>query len=230
MFVLYRPHFRLLPTNTKSSNYKCIPLSSVLSGLLLLDDGELDSVALGQGDHGLVSLADDEHVGKTGGELVTSSISHVHDIEGTEVAIAADNGAHATSVVSLGDVAQVASLELDVTDDLASLEVHLHGVVDLHHRIGVADGAGVVSHNEGDLLAGQLALLDLAQLELGLGLIDAVENETSLHIVEKAEAVVGTLEGDHIYENKQRENERREKEGEGESISRNCFLPMKPAG
>ena len=171
----------------------------MLSGLLLLDDGELDSVALGQGDHGLVSLADDEHVGKTGGELVTSSISHVHDIEGTEVAITADNGAHATSVVALGDVAQVTSLELDVTDDLASLEVHLHGVVDLHHGIGVADGAGVVSHNEGDLLAGQLALLDLAQLELGLGLIDAVENETSLHIVEKAEAVVGTLEGDHIY-------------------------------
>ena len=171
----------------------------MLSGLLLLDDGELDSVALRQGDHGLVSLADDEHVGKTGGELVTSSISHVHDIEGTEVAITADNRTHATSVVALGDVAQVTSLELDVTDDLASLEVHLHGVVDLHHGIGVADGAGVVSHNEGDLLAGQLALLDLAQLELGLGLIDAVENETSLHIVEKAEAVVGTLEGDHIY-------------------------------
>ena len=183
----------------KSSNYKCTPLSSVLSGLLLLDDGELDSVALGQGDHRLVTLTNHEHVGKTSGELVTSSISHVHDIEGSEVAITADDGTHTASVVSLGDAAHVTSLELDVTDNLVGLQVHLHGVVDLHHGVGVADSASVVSDNEGDLLVGQLALLDLAQLELSLSLVDAVEDETSLHIIEKAETVVGTLDGNHIY-------------------------------
>ena len=175
------------------------PLSSVLSGLLLLDDGELDSIALGQGDHRLVTLTNHEHVGKTSGELVTSGISHVHDIERSEVAITADDGSHTASVVALGDAAHVTSLELDVTDNLVGLQVHLHGVVDLHHGVGVADGASVVSDNEGDLLAGQLALLDLAQLELSLSLVDAVEDETSLHIIEKAEAVVGTLQGDHIY-------------------------------
>ena len=176
-----------------------LALSSVLSGLLLLDDGELDSVALGQGDHRLVTLTNHEHVGKTSGELVTSSISHVHDIEGSEVAITADDGTHTASVVSLGDAAHVTSLELDVTDNLVGLQVHLHGVVDLHHGVGVADSASVVSDNEGDLLVGQLALLDLAQLELSLSLVDAVEDETSLHIIEKAETVVGTLDGNHIY-------------------------------
>ena len=194
----------------ESSNYKCTPLSSVLSGLLLLDDGELDSVALGQGDHRLVTLTNHEHVGKTSGELVTSGISHVHDIERSEVAITADDGTHTASVVALGDAAHVTSLELDVTDNLVGLQVHLHGVVDLHHGVGVADGASVVGDNEGDLLAGQLALLDLAQLELSLSLVDAVEDETSLHIVEKAEAVVGTLEGDHIYTMSFRRNLERE--------------------
>ena len=171
----------------------------MLSGLLLLDDGELDSVALGQGDHRLVTLTNHEHVGKTSGELVTSGISHVHDIERSEVAITADDGTHAASVVALGDAAHVTSLELDVTDNLVGLQVHLHGVVDLHHGVGVADGASVVGDNEGDLLAGQLALLHLAQLELSLSLVDAVEDETSLHIIEKAETVVGTLDGNHIY-------------------------------
>ena len=192
-------HHHSFNKQIESSNYKCTPLSSVLSGLLLLDDGELDSVALGQGDHRLVTLTNHEHVGKTSGELVTSGISHVHDIERSEVAITADDGSHTASVVALGDAAHVTSLELDVTDNLVGLQVHLHGVVDLHHGVGVADGASVVGDNEGDLLAGQLALLHLAQLELSLSLVDAVEDETSLHIVEKAEAVVGTLEGDHIY-------------------------------
>ena len=144
------------------------PLSSVLSGLLLLDDGELDSVASGQGHHGLRSLTDHEHVGETSSELVSGSVSDTHDIEGAEVTITADDHAHTAGVVSLGDEAQVSSLELQVTHDLVRLQVHLHGVVHLHGRIGVTDRASVVSHNEGDLLRGQLTLHNLAQFELDM--------------------------------------------------------------
>lgn len=37
---------------------------------LLLQNGELDALALGKADHGLVALANDEHVGLAGGKAV----------------------------------------------------------------------------------------------------------------------------------------------------------------
>ena len=169
------------------------------SHLLLLDDGELHAVALRQRDHRLSTLTNDEHVGETSSELVTSSVAHVHDIERTEVAITTDDHTHTTNVVTLRDEAQVAHLELDVANDLVRLDVHLHGVVHLHGGVGEADRASVVGHDEGDLLRRQLALHDLAQLELSLSLVDAVEHEASLHIIEKAETVRAVLKGDHIY-------------------------------
>ena len=185
------------------------------SHLLLLDDGELDSVALGQRDHRLSTLTDDEHVGETSGELVTHGVAHVHDIEGAEVAITTDDHTHTTNVVTLRDEAQVAHLELDVANDLVRLDVHLHGVVHLHGGVGEADRAGVVRHDERDLLGGQLALHHLAQLELGLSLIDAVEHEASLHIVEQTEAVRAVLKGDHIYPSHPNASQTHETGGEG---------------
>ena len=185
------------------------------SHLLLLDDGQLHSVALGQRDHRLGTLTDDEHVGETSGELVTHSIAHVHDIEGAEVAITTDDHTHTTNVVTLGDEAEVAHLELDVANDLVGLDVHLHGVVHLHGRIGEADRASVVRHDEGNLLGGQLALHNLAQLELGLSLIDAVEHEASLHIIEQTEAVRAVLKGDHIYLSLPHSLQTHETSGEG---------------
>ena len=185
------------------------------SHLLLLDDGELDSVALGQRDHRLSTLTDDEHVGETSGELVTHGVAHVHDIEGAEVAITTDDHTHTTNVVTLRDEAQVAHLELDVANDLVRLDVHLHGVVHLHGGVGEADRAGVVRHNEGNLLGGQLALHHLAQLELGLGLVDAVEHEASLHIIEQTEAVRAVLKGDHIYPSHPNASQTHETGGEG---------------
>lgn len=141
-------------------------LSLVLSRLLLLDDAQLDSLALGERDHRLSTLADHEHVRQTSGELVTTRVSHVNDIERTEVTVTTHNHTHTTRVVTLRDETQVAHLELHMTNHLVRLQIHLHRVVHLHVRIGVTDRTSVVSHNERNLLSRHLALHHLAQLVL----------------------------------------------------------------
>ena len=170
----------------------------LLSHLLLLDDAELHSVALRQRHHGLVALADDEHVAQTGGELVTRRIANVHNIEGSEVSVTMDDHSHTTNVVSLRDEAQVAHLELHMADNLVRLQIHLHGVVHLHGGVREADRASIVSHDERDLLARQLALHNLAQLVLSLVLVDAVKDEAALHVVQQTETVGRTLQSHHI--------------------------------
>ena len=168
--------------------------------LLLFNDGELDTVTLGEGDHGFSTFTNDEDVGETSSELVTSGITDMDNIEGTEVTITADNHTNTTDVVTLGDEAEVTDFELEVTNDLVGLNVNLDGVVDLDGGIRETDGTTVVSDNEGDLLAGDLSLDNLAELEASFLLINAVEDEATLDIIEKTETISTTFEGDDIHE------------------------------
>ena len=151
-------------------------LRLVLSRLLLLDDAQLDSLALGERDHRLSTLADHEHVRQTSGELVTTRVSHVDDIERTEVTVTTHNHTHTTRVVSLRDEAQVAHLELHMTHHLVRLQIHLHCVVHLHVRVGVTDRTSV-SHNERNPLVRHLALHHLAQLVLQIILVNNTKPE-----------------------------------------------------
>ncbi|KAI7224020.1 hypothetical protein KC333_g206 [Hortaea werneckii] len=59
------------------------------SAVSLLSNAELDTLALGQGDPGLL-LADDEDVGLAGGELVVNGVLDVDDVETTVVTLTED--------------------------------------------------------------------------------------------------------------------------------------------
>lgn len=203
---------------------KEITLSSVFSGLLLLDDGQLDAISLRKRDHGFSSLTNHEHIGETSGELMSSSISHMDNIEGTEVAITTNNHTHTSSVVSLCDETQITSFELHMTHNLVRSQINLHRIVHLHHRIRITNSASIMSHNERNLLRRQLTLHNFAQLELhiitlnhthsSLLLVNAVENETTLHIIQQTEAIARTFQSHNIY-----------------SLNNTTHtLPMKPAG
>lgn len=99
---------------------------------LLLEDCEADTLALGEGDQGLVALADDEDVGEAGGELVAGGVPNVDDVEASLVLLLVDDHAHAPGIVSAGHDAQVADVELDEIGRLAGLNVQHDRVVDLH--------------------------------------------------------------------------------------------------
>ena len=108
------------------------------SAVTLLSDGELDTLALGQRDPGLV-LANDENVALTGGEAVVNGILDVDNVEASVVALTVSDDTNTTHVTTTSDHDDGAGVELDEIGDLAGGEVNLDSVVDLDQRVRVAD-------------------------------------------------------------------------------------------
>lgn len=166
----------------------------------LLSDGELGTLALGEGDPGLDALTDDEDVGDTGGEGTVKRILNVDDVESSNVLLPVHNNTSTTHVTTTGDHDDVAGIELDEVGDLSSLELELDGVVDLDEGVGVTDGATVVGDDVGNTTSTEGDLADLEELVGGLLGGDAVDGETALDVVEETEVLAGLLDGDHILE------------------------------
>jgi hypothetical protein len=114
------------------------------AAVTLLSDGELDTLALGEGDPGLL-LSDDDNVGLTSGELVVNGILQVDNVEATIVTLTVGDDTNTAHVATTGDHDDDTSVELDEVLDLASGKVNLDGVVDLDGGVGVTDATHVVS-------------------------------------------------------------------------------------
>lgn len=108
------------------------------AAVTLLRDGELDTLALGQGNPGLL-LTDNENVGLAGGEGVVNSILDVDDGETTLVDLAVGDDTNTTHVTTTNSHGDNTGIEANEVGNLASGDVNLDGVVDLDGGIGVAD-------------------------------------------------------------------------------------------
>lgn len=113
-------------------------MSQSTAAVTLLSDGELDTLALGQGDPGLL-LANDEDVALTGGKGVVNGVLDVDNVEATVVTLTVGDDTNTAHVTTTSDHGDVASVELDEVGDLAGGEVNLDGVVDLDQGVRVAD-------------------------------------------------------------------------------------------
>lgn len=136
------------------------------AAVTLLSNGELDTLALGQGDPGLV-LANDENVALTGGESVVNGVLDVDDGKATVVALAVGDDTDTAHVATTGDHGDGASVELDEVGDLASGEVNLDGVVDLDERVRVADAGVYMSVYLRLYMATSLQALDFSMVFRG---------------------------------------------------------------
>lgn len=175
-------------------------LSLLENGVSLLEDGQLDTVALGEGHNRGLASAEEEHVLLSGGEGVAGGVSDDDNIEGAGVLLDVDDGTNTTSVTSLGDHAHVTRLKLDVVNDLAGGDVNLHHIINLDGGIRVADGAAIVGDNKRDLLQGELSTLDLAKL-VGLLLVgDSVKDVLALGVVDQTELIVGLGDLNDVHE------------------------------
>ena len=108
------------------------------AAVTLLSNGELDTLALGQGDPGLL-LANDENVALTGSEAVVNGVLDVDNVEATIVTLTVGDDTNTTHVTTTSDHGNGTSVELDKVGDLASGKVDLDSVVDLDQRVRVAD-------------------------------------------------------------------------------------------
>jgi len=103
-------------------------------------------------------------------------------------------------VVTSGDHANVAGVELDGVHNLVGGHVDADGVVDLDEGVGVADGPAVVGVQHGDGVGADADLDDATQLVLGLLGSDAMNAESALDIVDKPEVLVGLGQLNDIHE------------------------------
>lgn len=125
--VLDRKKDALLASNSVST-----------AAVTLLSNAELDTLALGKGDPGLLR-ADDEDVALTSGKGVVDGVLDVDNVEATIVTLTVRDDTHTTHVTTTSDHDDGASVELDEVGDLAGGKVNLDSVVDLDQRIRVAD-------------------------------------------------------------------------------------------
>ena len=168
--------------------------------LSVLHDGQLDAVTLGEGNHRLLALSDHEHIGQSGGERSSELVSQVDDLVLTSVLLSVGDHTNTADGVTSGHHGDVSVLELDEVQDLSGGNVNLDGVVDLDLGIGELDCSGVVGHGVGCLVVTKENLVDLAELEGGLLLLDLVDSETTLGVPQESEVLVGLLDLDNIHE------------------------------
>lgn len=157
-------------------------------------------MALGKRDHGRCALADEEDILLTRRKLMAGGVANADDVVGARVLLLQLDNPAAANIVTAGDHAHVADLELDEVLNLASLNVHAHGVVDSDVGVRVADGARIVGSDVWDALGAGLLPPHLAQLVRALLLRDEVQDEAALDVIEEAERLLRALDGDDVLE------------------------------
>lgn len=168
--------------------------------ITLLDDGEANTLLLGQRDERLVLVTQDEDVGGEGRPDVATRVTDLDDFVLTHLRVARNDDAHTANVATASGHAQVANIEVDEGRELASGDVDLDDVVDLDIRVRIADDTTIVSREVRDTSREQADTLDLAQLEGGLLGEDSVEDEASLGVVEETEVLISTINVHDVHE------------------------------
>lgn len=140
-----------------------------------------------------------DEVSLPGSECTVKGILDVDNIEATNVLLTVNDDTSTTHVTATSDHDDVAGIELDKVNDFALLKVELDGVIDLDQRIGVTDGSAVVGDDVRNTLGTDSHLLDLQELVRSFLGCDAVDGETALDIIEKAEVLVRFFDRDDIF-------------------------------
>lgn len=166
----------------------------------LLSDGELDTTTAGHGDHGLATLAENENVRETGREVSSKNITNVDNVEASDVTLTTGDDAGTTLVTTTSDHDGGTSVEVNKVEHLLVFNVEADSVVDLDGGIRVSDSSTVVSDDVGNTSSAELNLLYLQELVGCLFGSDAVNDESTLGVVEDAEVFARLLDGHDILE------------------------------
>lgn len=149
-----------------------------------------------------------EQVLAASSEGVAIGLFHMDDIERGRMVLGPDDDAVSADVVTAGCHHSVARLELEEAFDLVLFQIELF--ICYHHKyyldrvIGFdiwmteSYGPSIMSDNVGDGVGAGGVAEDFAELELGFGGIDFVEDEATLHVVEESVMVAALLDGHNV--------------------------------
>ena len=122
----------------------------------LLDDRQLDTLALGKGYPRLCALANGEDIAKTGGKLVALRVLNVDGLKAALMLFPVLDDSNTPSVPSSGHHDDIPNIELDEVNNLVVLQVQLDGVIGLDEWVWVADGSPVEGVQVRDSLLSKL--------------------------------------------------------------------------
>lgn len=170
------------------------------TSVALLNDGEADTLVLGEGDEGFVLIAQDEDVGGQSGPDVATAVADLDDLLRARVGQSGEDDTNAANVAATSGHGEVSNVEFDESNDFAGGQVDLDDVVDADIRVRVADGAAIVGTDVRDSTGKQADLLDAAELESGLLGQHSVEDEASLDVIQQTEVLISAVNLDHVHE------------------------------
>ena len=167
---------------------------------LLFEDGQLDTLALRQRNHRLVTGTNGENVRESGGKVLASGIGQVDDFKGALVLFASVDDTDTTGVSTTGNHAQSTGVKLDKVGDFVGSDVNHDGVTFLDHRIRVSDCSRVVQLHARNALVAQLLLDHLAQLVLRFNTGDSVHDKSTFLVVHQTEVFVRLFNFDNVHD------------------------------
>jgi len=195
------------PQHNKEINNIQLMLALALASLLLfsttfehlLDWSHVKTLVLWKTDPWVLALANNEDVADSGGEVGSSGISEMDDIEATEVSFSVGDDTNSSDVVSLSDQSDVSRVEFGVIKDGAGGNIKLDGVVDGDFRVSKSDGSSVVGNDVWDFVWANFLSDNLAEFVFGFIRLDGSHDESSLDIEEHSEVFTGFIDGDDIH-------------------------------
>ena len=127
-------------------------------------------------------------------------IFDVNHVVRTRIFVNTLQDSNSAQVTTSNDHHLVSNSEFDVFFNFVGDQIEFHHIVDFDVGVRVTDGPTVVGSNVGDSLRSDLSLSDLQEFVGGFFLIYSVEGEASLNVVQKAEVLVGAVDGDNVHE------------------------------
>ena len=172
-------------------------ISSLL--ISLFNKSKSNTFTLWKRDGVGLTVTDDEDVTDSGGELVSSDIFDVSDIESTWMSLDGGEGTDSTDIVSTGKHNSGVVGELDDLLNGTGGKVDLDGIVDADVWMWESDGSAIVGGDVWDLGFTNLLGKDSAEFEGSLFGIDSVWLESTSGIHEHSEVLIALGNGDDIH-------------------------------
>ena len=113
----------------------------------------------------------------------------MHNVKATDVSLTVHNDTCTTHVASTSDHADVPSVKLDKIGNLVLLEVEAHSVIGSDKRVGIPDGASIVSNNVWDTPRTNSHTLHFEKLIVRLLWGDTVNGKATLDIIQQTEVL-----------------------------------------
>ena len=105
------------------------------AGVAVLNDVELDAVALWQGNPRLSALTNYKYVGQTCSEAVSNRILAMHDLKAAWMPLPTHNGSNSAHVITTADHDSVANIKLHVVDDFVGCDIDTNSIIRLDVRV-----------------------------------------------------------------------------------------------